>query len=295
MAARMSVLLVTLALLGAVLAIPPNFVPVPGGRLLHSSCVHELDEAGAHIHEGDDGVILVTSANGTRQVIPPCEHAPIQARTLLPATPDWEENGWIAWALAENTAGFTSFTSKWAVPSVPPKKVGTEVIFWWNGLEPQDRSTVIQPVLQWGQAADGSGKYYAIASWWVNDAGQALYSKPIKVKPSDAILGTVSLMSNGSYTIAIQDSTSKQTGTLIYTAKKKVTYQRGYYCLESYQLSACNQYPEPKPETMPFTTVGIQAGGKPVSAKWVAGKSGQMCSEEFKVSGQNVVLSWKAK
>jgi hypothetical protein len=294
------VLVSAVFLLGAVLgAYPPHYVPVPGGHLFHSSCVHELDEHRAHVDDAK-GEIVVTYSNGTSHVIPPCSHKPFDPRSVQ-SSPDWEEDGWIAWALAENTAGFTSLTSKWNVPSLPPKKqTSSEVIFWWNGFEPQSRSTVIQPVLQWGTAADNAGKYYSIASWWVNSVGQALYSKPIKVNAGDALVGTLTLLKNSSWEITLLDSTSKLTGQLIYTSKDKVVYQRAYYALESYALKSCSNYPEPKPMQMPFHGVEMQAAGKTVSPKWVPGVESGMaqCKEAFTVpgtsSGQDVVLSWSS-
>jgi hypothetical protein len=284
-------------------AYPPSYVPVPGGHLFHSSCVHELEEHRAHVDTDAKGATFVTYSNGTRRLIPPCPHKVLDPRSIQSSSsPDWEENGWIAWALAQNTAGFSSFTSQWKVPAVPPKKqTSSEVLFWWNGLVPADLQTVIQPVLQWGTAADNAGKYYSIASWWVNAEGQALYSKPMKVNPGDALVGTLTLLKNSSWSITIVDSTQKLTGQLIYTAKSKVIYERGYYALESYALSSCSSYPEPKPMQMPFHGVEMQSNGKSIAPTWVPGRTtGQaMCQETFTVpgtsSGQDLLLSWASK
>ena len=80
---------------------------------------------------------------------------------------DTHGSAWKAWAQASAPSGgsVTSLNSTWLVPSAPTNPNGGQVLFWWNGMEPQDTSAVLQPVLQWGPSAAGGGNYWAIASW----------------------------------------------------------------------------------------------------------------------------------
>lgn len=54
---------------------------------------------------------------------------------------------------------------EWAVPPAPPANDG-QILYFWNGVEPDDNSAVLQPVLQWGSTPAGGGAYWAVASWY---------------------------------------------------------------------------------------------------------------------------------
>jgi hypothetical protein len=291
---------VALCLVAASVAIPLGFVPVPGGKFLHQSCVHELNERFAEIIEIDEDVTVVY-ANGSIFRVPECAYEVIDTRmgrnAINKRDAEVSEDGWVAWTVAEASAGFSAFSAKWIVPAEPEDKSSSATIFYWNGLEPDSRDAVIQPVLQWGPSAAGGTKEFAIASWWVNGAGKAIYTKPIQVSAGDLLVGNMTLLSNGSWVINAIDPTKKVEGRLVYSSKTKVTYAQAYYCLESYNLNSCDDYPNSQTKQLVFSGININVGGKVVQAKWSPSTQDAQCSENFKVlssnNGQDVSLSWK--
>jgi hypothetical protein len=297
---KVLVLVALCVAIAAAFAAPPDYVPVPGGKLLHRSCVHELDESFGEILEIDDSVTVVYG-NGSIFVVPRCSYETIDTRigrnAINKRDSETSENGWVAWAVADASAGFTAFSAKWMVPERPEDNNSPATVFYWNGLEPNTRDAVIQPVLQWGKSAAGGSKEFAIASWWVNDAGKAIYTKPIQVSSGDMLVGNMTLLTNGSWVINAIDPTKKVEGRLVFTSKTKVTYGQAYYCLESYNLNSCEDYPNPKTKQLVFSGININVGKSPVNAKWAPSTQDAECSEAFKVlssnNGQDVSLSWK--
>jgi hypothetical protein len=106
---------------------------------------------------------------------------------------------WMAATFWHNTTGtpISSFTTTWVVPQEPTNKTLQHVLFLFNGLEPDDFSTILQPVLQWGSdSLDGvtaSDGWY-VASWYVGASANPAVSRAVKVNPGDRLVGTMNLL-----------------------------------------------------------------------------------------------------
>ena len=101
------------------------------------------------------------------------------------------DSGWNAYTRWYNLAGLpvTVFATNWTVPR-PPTTSNGQVIFLFNGIEPDDQSRILQPVLQWGVSGAGGGDFWAVASWWVGSTNtDALFTDLVPVSPGDPLVG----------------------------------------------------------------------------------------------------------
>jgi len=156
------------SLVGIVLshaAQPNEWVRVPGGSLIHKSCLHSV-ESGAVIDN-----------------IPKCEYI---AQLTVPEdqlynmdvhyTPSSE-------VMQHMNASFTA-------PQLPTQDDG-QVVYFWPGFK-SDQPTmglpVLQPVLQYGTDCCGGGNYWCVRSWFVyGNQGIAVYSAECPVSPGDKV------------------------------------------------------------------------------------------------------------
>jgi hypothetical protein len=113
-------------------AAPKDYVLVPGG-FMHASCVRPAS------------------------ALPPvrCAHPFLRSNAT-------HGSAWKAWAQVSAPGGgsVSEINSTWVVPG-PPVSPSQQTLFFWNGVEPEDTSAVLQPVLQWGSSAAGGGPYWA--------------------------------------------------------------------------------------------------------------------------------------
>eukprot|EP01039_Chlorochromonas_danica_P009706 gene9706-10736_t len=219
-------------------------------------------ESGSHIVQTEDNVFHVF-APGNNDSIPlhvlaSPSSPPKKNKAELPASSDSTSNDgnqWLAWYFKSNVGGtsmgFTYFSSKWVVPSLP-KSSSNLAIF--NSLQasydPTSYNYIVQPVL-----ATGNWMFGSYPGVWVLSAvmcpsqGSCLYSKPIKTSPGNTIWGTIKQLqgSTNSYKfeVNITDITAK-------TPTQTLTFSTPYFApmaLVSLEhnpagsLSSCNQLP----------------------------------------------------
>jgi len=124
-------------------------------------------------------------------------------------------------------------------------------------------TSIIQPVLQWGNSDAGNEKYWAIASWFV--AGEnAVYSDlkgPLNV--GDTIIGNMTLLTDGKWQIVTEDSTLKTSTTL--TVSTDVTEIDAFVTLEVYGIATCGDYPNGSDT---FSNLYLEASGSSVTPSW---------------------------
>lgn len=112
------------------------------------------------------------------------------------------ESNWIfAWWWYKPT-GVTakSFRSSWIVPQEPETKA-SQLIYLFNGMQPCDSATILQPVLQWGGRdadEDGihrTGQFWTVASYLNPDlCGNMRHTRHIPVKPGETLTGIITLL-----------------------------------------------------------------------------------------------------
>jgi hypothetical protein len=155
-----------------------DYVFVPGGRLIHSSCVHELPE-GATLSRNARGTPEATLADGKVLSHATCAFPAFASsdlsnvvafsqKAVKPQPPAWD--GWVAFSEATPLTGafmrpwFDAMLGKWIVPN-KPTSTGA-LVYFFNSL--QSDSQIIQPVLQWGSnGMTGASNKWVYASWWV--------------------------------------------------------------------------------------------------------------------------------
>lgn len=184
-------------------------------------------------------------ANGTR-FSPPSSCDGRSARVPFP-TNSWVEEAYYQYT----TRPLTGMYGQWPVPSAPSSN-DQQTIFLWIGLECCNAPYtggygVLQPVLQWGAAADGGGAYWIMTSWYVTSSGAAFYSTPISVSAGDTVVGDIGRGTCGigcttwRWSIISEDLRTMQSTT--ETIAISNTETSAYVNLEVYNVIKCADYP----------------------------------------------------
>jgi len=184
----------------------------------------------------------------------------------------------------------TSLVGEWTVPPIPATD-NSQLLYFWNGIEPNDNAEVLQPVLQFGSSPIGGGDFWALASWFVSNDGTVVTSSLINVNVGDVITGTMTLLSNGSWIVTGTDNNIKNSTGFTYEPSES-DYDYAYEVLEAYSLSGCNDYPSTG--KVLFTNIAIEVLGKPVSnPTWTTMTKDTTCNEKANVvSPTSVFISF---
>lgn len=99
---------------------------------------------------------------------------------------------WITYAEWKNESSnpIAFFKTTWVVPPEPETK-GIQVVLLFNGLENNNRSHILQPVLQWGRTAAGGGNFWAISNWYAGNI--TVVKRCQRVAPGQKIQGIMKL------------------------------------------------------------------------------------------------------
>lgn len=259
--------------------VPDGYVRVPGGRAVHGDCVRRVP-AGSHIrHDGDD--LLVSSGEGGAVFmrVPPCPHA-----VMLPL----HGPAWKAWTQAETPRPLTGLNATWKVPGqVTDPGEGDEILYFWIGIEPDDNSAVLQPVLAWGSNPSApSGAYWSYASWYVSGSHGTIVTPAVATQPGSTIVGSLSFLNNGSWTTSAHDQTAQSNATFTYTPAS-ADYTWAYPCvLEAYNTPCTGYAPA---SSVTFTNIVTEMGGQPVSPDWTPMTKDNTCGEHATVDSPTQV------
>jgi hypothetical protein len=229
----------------------------PFGKM-NPACVHQAGAASE-----SSPVDESASVAGCLAVAPKVPSA--DSGGTITADTDTEPPGWVEWADQDLASGVSFLSADFTVPATP-SNVGDQVIFLFPSLTPATNPPIIQPVLQFGEAANGGGKYWAIANWYLTEAANSYTSKLVKVSPGDKLRGTIEgtgTCSAGrctSWTITLADLTQPTLKTVLTTeAGRHHFVQLQGAALETYQMTGCDQYP-PSPIAFTNITVKTNAG-----------------------------------
>lgn len=247
MAAASKLLLVVCLLGGSTVFAQPrdeDFLPVPGGRRFHKSCVHKLP----------DGALLEgrqVSVGGINvEEFPACAFSPRDRHHDGPLP--WI-NGWMLWGQRSATpiggiAWFNDIQSRWTVPTAP-NDTNPHTIFLFPGFQGTG-GHILQPVLQFGTSAAGGGAFWAMANWIVGP-DIAAYSTLQSVSVGSVITGRVqvhpgwSCPSNGigcHWQVEYKVNGGSGVATVFWWGNDIYNLAFGA-ALEVYNLGNCNQLP----------------------------------------------------
>ncbi|KAJ7820546.1 hypothetical protein B0H13DRAFT_2130062 [Mycena leptocephala] len=148
-------------------------------------------------------------------------------------------------------ANGTVVHTTWAVPAVPTTDHG-QTIFYFNALQPNASSAILQPVLQYGPSNAGGGSFWAVASWYVDGTGHAFFTTPVPTSPGVTLDAIIALTGSG------LNNTSSSSGVPELTFATET--------LEAYGVTASSDYPA---GATVFRNIDIElVGGRAPSFAW---------------------------
>jgi len=200
-----------------------------------------------------------------------------------PGPPD--AANWITCAGWINDTGsaITQFSTTWTVPP-PPTAAGTQLIYLFNGIEPADGKTIVQPVLQWGDSGadpDGqnrTGPFWTAASWLVGGADDSATHTPhVRVNPGDVLVGLIQLVGRTatgfSYTCEFQGLAGTTLPTpeideLVWCVHTLEAYELQGNQNPPYDLGTIAEYPGTA--SIPFGSINIITNAPSPNGSWAA-------------------------
>jgi len=264
---------VTLAVLarGKLTAPPEGYVHVPGGLMLHKSCVHEVP----------DGFALDETVQ-----VEKCKFPAWQASNLQIYAIDCH------YTLPSGI--MTTMNTTWTVPGVPPDNQG-QVVYFWPGFKstvPEMGYPVLQPVLQFGTDSEGGGAYWCLRSWFVwGNQGVAFVSRLIRVATGDKLLGGMSFDASTKNWQVWGKNTQTGEDTTLTIARSRAgntDFKVSMLVLETItEEGQCNQLPG-VPTSVTFSDVVVNGGKVP----WTQRVQMKDCHQGIRVDGDSFVFEW---
>jgi len=245
----------------SIAAIPAGYIHVPGGKMAHTDCVHEIPDGGSVDPQGN-----VTLHGKLVAHFDPCAHETLRGKAITAANvrggvradanpngPSW--GGWVesSWAYAATIQGMAEFnhmnSGNWVVPAAPTTN-NNQIIYLFPSF--QSSRVIVQPVLQWGATSAGGtgvigGPYWTYAAWVETD-GTFYHSQGITVNAGDTLNGWMDLGDKlGAnfdwWAIGGTDVTTGQgMGGAFWVAPAPFDTAQGGV-LEVYGMTACSDFP----------------------------------------------------
>jgi len=198
-------------------------------------------------------------------------------------------SGWAAYVYDQGSQpSITSYNGTWNVPPMPADP-GAQTLFLFTGLQDNfglvkdipSVVNIIQPVLQFGPSEAGGGTFWAMASWYVDSAGNAFYSELTQTSPSNIIQGNMYMNPKTRvWNIATIDMTGGHSTQL--NIAPNTTEPWAFVTLEVYTVNNCNEYPT---GDVPFTNLMFAPAQSP---SWNVQVS-PGCNENVVVNGPTSV------
>jgi len=198
-------------------------------------------------------------------------------------------SGWAAYVYDQGSKpSISSYNGTWPVPPMPADQ-GAQTLFLFTGLQDSfglvkdipSVVNIIQPVLQFGPSEAGGGPYWAMASWYVDSAGNAYYSELTQTTSGNTIQGNMYMNpSTKVWAIATIDTSAGHSTQL--NIAPNTTEPWAFVTLEVYTVSDCKEYPT---GTVPFTNLVF---GPSQTPSWNVEVS-PGCNENVQVNGPTSV------
>jgi hypothetical protein len=200
----------------------------------------------------------------------------------FPGPPD--AANWIAYAGWMNNTGtpITSLATTWTVPPAPATQA-SQLLYFFNGIEPGDGQVIVQPVLQWGDSGadeDGqnrTGPFWTVASWIVGGPdGSATHTPHIRVNAGDVLTGVVTLTDQSAAGFAYECEFQGLAGTtlatppisqLVWCVETLEAYELQGAHTPPYDLNEASEYP---PGQVSFHDIGIVTNAPGPAGAWVS-------------------------
>jgi hypothetical protein len=222
-----------------------DYVQTPGGSF-HRSCVYEVP-SGSRLHA--DGRVLHNGREIAKRAACPHKRRSNPSRQL-PTVNSWVSSSHTTAATNAHGYNWFNFMAGWFhVPTADPGANG-QLLYFFNGLVTPSSTHIIQPVLQWGTSPAGGGNKWSIASWYVDNMGNATHSSLIDVLPGELLLGGMSGSNCTSVGVCdwwlyiVRHTNGQPNGTSGLSISATSRFNWAFKAaLEAYDVTACNQYP----------------------------------------------------
>jgi hypothetical protein len=230
-------------------ALPVDYVRVPHGAV-HKSCFHELVDGDVVQPDGSiksvDGSL--TSVGGacafTFQKSNAATSDAVAGGGVQPPT----DNGWTESANWTSPVAIKRFSAQFHVPAAP-RVYTNQLIYMFPALEDVAGTSIVQPVLQYGNNGAWGGNYWTIASWLGGGAwgGHYYYSAARRVSTGEVISGLMYDTGNChpagcEWAVAMHDSSNTRNITISGLADLSWRWVFAG-AIEVYNVNSCAKYP----------------------------------------------------
>jgi hypothetical protein len=170
-----------------------EYVHVPGGHMVHQSCVHGINAPGAHIRiDGDDNI---TQDGNLIAHYDPC---PYKEEGGSPNLTGWVTDEAQGYTIGGGWDEIAEYMTVPPNPSCSPSCNNT-VQYYWNGVTPNTGCgglPLLQPVLQYGvgfaqNGSIGSNYRWTMSTWYGSASGNYTWFTPFTPNAWDTILTEV--------------------------------------------------------------------------------------------------------
>jgi len=193
-------------------------------------------------------------------------------------------NGWYISLWTFNS--YTYYEAQWIVPPIPSYDNG-QVLFYFNSLENNPVTDILQPVLQLNNGVAG----WTLASWYgVN--GVYYESDPFAVSPGDVILGVIALDES---TWFIEGYVNGNFETQLQVSSTSVGAQASaQWVNEVYNVDNCASLPSSNSITAGDIFLGVGSSWTEVYPSWEQSIYNLDCSASVSFSSSTATLNWEA-
>jgi len=244
----MSILLFTI--LSLIALISSESVLTPFGER-PSECVLELPSGSTVTPNGKELLIKIPATETTDEVltsymVPDVCSEDIDAIRQKNIRGPQETNGWldnVGWYPPSGENNLKSFTSTYVVPDDPTNNKGTQVLFYFIGMQDNDSPkavNIVQPVLTWG---NGYNQWY-VKSWACCPSNITTSSPPLfGLKGGSTLQGVISRESASTWKI---DSIVGGQHTTLNAQVGDYIYNWADVTLEVYGVNTCQDFAKGK-------------------------------------------------
>jgi len=189
-------------------------------------------------------------------------------------------NGWYIslWTFA----AYTYYQAVWTVPPVPSYNNG-QVLFYFNSLENNPVTDILQPVLEFNDIITG----WSLASWYgVN--GNYYYSNPVAVTPGQTIYGIIELSGSTWYILGYVN------GNLVTELTVSTSSVGGQasaqWVNEVYNVDTCTSLPSSN--TITASDIYLEVGSAGQNPVWYSSIYSSDCSPSVSATTSTATLNW---
>jgi hypothetical protein len=186
-------------------------------QLPDGSFIHKIDDKTTEVYVNDECILTVINENNVREK---------------------EYNDWIEYAYNLRIDEISEFTAYWEVPEEPPSPGRDALDYIFNGIQPQDESSIVQPVLEYNY--DGSDRW-TVAPWAVVNGDDAFTGHRFDVDEDDRLMGRLLWnLGDREWYIEIKDLTSNHASTMESDLIETDYDLEVFLALEGYHIESDN-------------------------------------------------------